>query len=94
MALPSSSGEPTLLGPIDRASLYRWTETLWLQNVKTMDKVQRMDRSNSTNVLWIHVIKLGLLICQNIPSYAAGPGHVTWEGGWDPNTRFIVVPTI
>jgi hypothetical protein len=25
MALPLSSGEPNLLGPIDRASLYRWT---------------------------------------------------------------------
>jgi hypothetical protein len=24
MALPSSSGEPNLWGPIDRASLYRW----------------------------------------------------------------------
>jgi hypothetical protein len=36
MAPPSSSGETTLLGPIDRASLYRWT----------MDKVQRTDRSN------------------------------------------------
>jgi hypothetical protein len=24
MALPSPSGEPNLLGPIDRASLYRW----------------------------------------------------------------------
>jgi hypothetical protein len=48
MALPSSSGEPNLLGPIDRASLYRWTtETLWLQNVETMDKVQRIDRSNT-----------------------------------------------
>jgi hypothetical protein len=25
MALPSSSGEPTLLGPVDWTSLYRWT---------------------------------------------------------------------
>jgi hypothetical protein len=25
MVLPLSSGEPTLLGPVDRASLYRWT---------------------------------------------------------------------
>jgi hypothetical protein len=26
MALPSSSGEPDLLSPIDRANLYRWTD--------------------------------------------------------------------
>jgi hypothetical protein len=26
MALPLSSSEPTLLGPVDRASLYRWTD--------------------------------------------------------------------
>jgi hypothetical protein len=25
MVFPSSSGEPNLLGPVDRASLYRWT---------------------------------------------------------------------
>jgi hypothetical protein len=25
MALPLSSGEPTLVGPVNRASLYRWT---------------------------------------------------------------------
>jgi hypothetical protein len=56
MALPSSSGEPDLLGPVDRAGLYRWStdgreepslETLWLQNMETMDKVQRIDRSNT-----------------------------------------------
>jgi hypothetical protein len=46
MALLSSSGEPNLLGPIDRASLYRSTETLWLQNIETIDKVQRINRIN------------------------------------------------
>jgi hypothetical protein len=41
--------EPTLLGPVDRASLYRWTreepslETLWLKNIRTMDKFQIID---------------------------------------------------
>jgi hypothetical protein len=55
MVLPSSSDEPTLLGPVDRASLYRWTreepslETLWLKNIRTMDKVQITDPS--TNVI-------------------------------------------
>jgi hypothetical protein len=27
MALPSSSGAPTLVGPVDGAGLYRWTDT-------------------------------------------------------------------
>jgi hypothetical protein len=34
--------KPTLLGAVDRASLY-W----WLQNIRTMDKVQIIDRSNT-----------------------------------------------
>jgi hypothetical protein len=33
MALPSSLGEPNLLGPIDRASLYRWTIGVYHRNV-------------------------------------------------------------
>jgi hypothetical protein len=37
MALPSSSGVPTLVGPVDGASLYWWT----------MEKVQKIDRSNT-----------------------------------------------
>jgi hypothetical protein len=41
MALPSSSGEPTLVGPVNRASLYRW------KNIGMMDKVKKIDRSNT-----------------------------------------------
>jgi hypothetical protein len=43
MALPSSSGAPTLVGPVDGAGLYRWT--WWLRNKETMEKVQKIDRS-------------------------------------------------
>jgi hypothetical protein len=31
MALPSSSGAPTLVGPVDGASLYRWTTVVVLK---------------------------------------------------------------
>jgi hypothetical protein len=56
MALPSSSGEPTWVGPVDRASLCRqklstknaFLETLWLKNIGMMDEVQKIDRSNTT----------------------------------------------
>jgi hypothetical protein len=52
MALPLSSGKPTLLRPIDRANLYQWREEpslemLWLQNIETMDRVQRIDHNNT-----------------------------------------------
>jgi hypothetical protein len=56
MALPSPSGAPTLVGPVDGASLYRWSteevhlrtreepslETLWFKNKETMEKVQNL----------------------------------------------------
>jgi hypothetical protein len=42
---PHLQVKPTLLGPVDRASLYRWT--LWLKNIRTVDKVHIIDRSNT-----------------------------------------------
>jgi hypothetical protein len=48
MALPSSSGEPTLLGPV-RSIGGPSLETLWLQNIRTMDKVQIIDHSNTAH---------------------------------------------
>jgi hypothetical protein len=49
MVLPSSSGETYAVGS-GRSSLMSREEpsleTLWLQNIRTMDKVQIIDRNN------------------------------------------------
>jgi hypothetical protein len=64
MALPSSSGEPTLVTR-EEPSL----ETLWLKNIGTMEEVQKIDRSNIFALLKEKKVSCGLNILQHLFAY-------------------------